>query len=197
MRSYKHKTTSSPPLWCNHNYLLLQGGQIVSSLGDQQQFIALPLLILALTGSAVQAGIAVSLGTIAVLVVSPLAGVLADTWNRKRIMVICDAGRMCLILTIPLAFWFHLLTMLQLSIVVTLAGVLGSIFSVANTAALPNVVTREQLPAALSQSQAASSSVRTFGALLGGALYSRGSVFPFLVMETTAPQISHHCEWSR
>ena len=72
MRSYKHKTTSSPPLWRNHNYLLLQGGQIVSSLGDQQQFIALPLLILALTGSAVQAGIAVSLGMIAVLVVSPL-----------------------------------------------------------------------------------------------------------------------------
>ncbi len=181
MRSYKHKTTSSPPLWRNHNYLLLQGGQIVSSIGDQQQFIALPLLILALTGSAVQAGIAVSLGTIAVLVVNPLAGVLADTWNRKRIMVICDAGRMCLILTIPLAFWFHLLTMLQLYIVVTLAGVLGSIFSVANTAALPNVVTREQLPAALSQSQAAYSSVRTFGALLGGALYSLGSVFPFLV----------------
>jgi hypothetical protein len=27
MLSYKHKTTSSPPLWRNHNYLLLQGGQ--------------------------------------------------------------------------------------------------------------------------------------------------------------------------
>lgn len=180
MLSNTHETNSSPSLWRNHNYLLLQGGQIVSSIGDQQQFIALPLLILALTGSVVQAGIAVSLGTIAVLVVSPLAGVLVDRWNRKRIMIICDAGRMLLILTIPLAFWFHLLTILQIYIVVTFAGVLGTIFSVANTAALPNVVTREQLPAALAQSQVAYSSVRTLGALLGGALYSIGSVFPFL-----------------
>jgi hypothetical protein len=54
-------------------------------------------------------------------------------------------------------------------------------FSVANTAALPNVVTRDQLPAALSQAQAAYSCVRTFGSLLGGTLYSLGEVFPFLV----------------
>ena len=47
-------------LWRNRDYLLLQSGQVVSSLGDQQQFIALPLLILALTGSPLQAGLAVS-----------------------------------------------------------------------------------------------------------------------------------------
>ncbi|MFL5654178.1 MAG: MFS transporter [Ktedonobacteraceae bacterium] len=180
MKSYEHETTS-PPLWRNHNYLLLQGGQIVSSLGNQQQGIALPLLVLALTGSVVQVGIVVSLNTIAVLVVSPLAGALTDKWNRKRTMVICDAGRMLLTLTIPLAFWFHALTMLQIYVVVTLAGVLATIFSVANTAALPNVVTRDQLPVALSQSQAAYSCVRTFGSLLGGILYSLGEVFPFLV----------------
>jgi MFS family permease len=180
MKSHEHETTS-PPLWRNHNYLLLQGGQIVSSLGNQQQGIALPLLVLALTGSVVQVGIVVSLNTIAVLVVSPLAGALTDKWNRKRTMVICDAGRMLLTLTIPLAFWFHALTMLQIYVVVTLAGVLATIFSVANTAALPNVVTQDQLPVALSQSQAAYSCVRTFGSLLGGILYSLGEVFPFLV----------------
>src|SRR5947209_3059569 len=126
MKSHKHKTNSLQPLWHNRNYLLLQGGQIVSSIGDQQQFIVLPLLILALTGSAVLAGIAVSLNTIAVLVVSPLAGVLTDKWNRKGIMLICDAGRMLLLLTIPLAFRFQVLTMLQIYVVVTLAGVLGT-----------------------------------------------------------------------
>jgi MFS family permease len=180
MKSNEHETIS-PSLWRNHNYLLLQGGQIVSSVGDQQQFIALPLLVLALTGSVVQAGIAVSLNTIAVLVVSPLAGALADKWNRKRTMVICDAGRMFIMLTIPLAFWFHALTLLQIYVVVTLAGVLGTMFSVANAAALPNVVTRDQLPVALSQSQAAYTSIRTFGSFLGGTLYSLGKVFPFLV----------------
>ncbi|HEY8291760.1 MAG TPA: MFS transporter [Thermomicrobiales bacterium] len=180
MQPHAHETTA-PPLWRNRNYLLLQGGQIVSYLGNQQQFIALPLLVLALTGSVVQAGIAVSLSTIAVLAVSPIAGALVDRWDRKRTMVVCDAGRMALTLTIPLAFWFHALTMVQLCVVVTVAGVLGTIFSVADTAALPHVVSPAQLPVALSQSQAAYSGVRTVGSLLGGTLYSIGSAFPFLV----------------
>jgi MFS family permease len=173
--------TTAPPLWRNRNYLLLQGGQIVSYLGNQQQFIALPLLALALTGSVVQAGIAVSVSTIAVLAISPIAGALVDRWDRKRTMLICDAGRMILTLTIPLAFWLHALTMVQLCVVVAAAGVLGAIFSVANSAALPNVVTPAQLPAALSQSQAAYSGVRTVGSLIGGTLYSIGSAVPFLV----------------
>ncbi|GCE20975.1 MFS transporter [Dictyobacter kobayashii] len=180
MKSDKLENNSSP-LWRNRNYLLLQGGQIVSYVGNQQQFIALPLLVLALTGSVIQVGIAVSLSTIAVIVFSPLAGALTDRWDRKKTMLICDAGRMCLMLTIPLAFWFHVLSMLQIYVVVAIGGVLGTLFSVANTAALPNVVRREQLPAALSQSQAAYSTIRTLGSLLGGALYSIGSVFPFLV----------------
>jgi MFS family permease len=180
MQSREHEAIA-PPLWRNRNYLLLQGGQIVSYLGNQQQFIALPLLVLALTGSVVQAGIAVSVSTIAVLVVSPIAGALVDRWDRKRTMLICDAGRMVLTLTIPLAFWLHALTIVQLCVVVAIAGVLGTIFSVANSAALPNVVAPAQLPAALSQSQAAYSGVRTVGSLLGGTLYSIGSAVPFLV----------------
>lgn len=168
------------PLWRNTNYLLLQGGQIISYAGNQQQFIALPLLVLAATGSAISAGLAVSLNTIAVLGISPLAGALVDRWNRKSTMLICDAGRALLTLSIPLAFWLHCLNIWQIYIVVTLAGILGTIFSVANTAALPNVVRQEQLPLALSQSQAAYSCVRTGGSLLGGTLYSLGSTFPFL-----------------
>jgi MFS family permease len=161
--------------------LLLQSGQVVSYIGNQQQFIALPLLVLALTGSAVQAGFAVSLNTIAVLIVSPLAGALADLWNRKAIMLACDAGQGIILLTIPLAYWLDRLTMTHLYIAVTLAGALGTLFRVANAAALPNIVPPEQLPEALAQSQAAFSGVRTFGALLGGTLYTIGAAFPFLV----------------
>jgi|SRR5579875_1280444 hypothetical protein len=95
-------------------------------------------------------------------------------------MLICDAGQMFITFTIPLAVWLHVLTMLQIYIVVTIAGIFGTVFSVANTAALPNVVERDQLPTALSQSQAAYSCVRTFGSLLGGTLYSIGAIFPFL-----------------
>lgn len=178
---FNERENNAPPLWRNQNYLLLQSGQIVSFIGNQQQFIALPLLILALTGSVVQAGIAMGLSSIAVLVVSPIAGVLADRWNRKKTMLICDTGRMLITLTIPIALWFHALSMPQIYIIVIIAGILGTIFSVANMALLPNVVTKEQLPVALSQSQAAYSCIRTVGSLLGGTLYSIGNTIPFLV----------------
>ncbi len=180
------KSTSKPgvetqaSLWRNRDYLLLQGGQIVSYIGNQQQFMALPLLVLLLTGSAVQAGIAVGLNAGAIIVVSPIAGALVDRWNRKITMLICDAGRAMATFTIPLAFWLHLLTMPQVYIVVAIAGILGTIFSVANTAALPNVVPQEQLPAALAQSQSAYTIIRVGGSLVSGMLYSIGAVLPFL-----------------
>ncbi len=167
-------------LWRNRNYLLLQGGQLISFIGDQQQFIALPLLVLALTGSAVQTGLAVGLSTVAVLAISPLAGALVDRWDRKYTMLICDAGRLLLTLTIPLAFWFHLLNMPLLYVMVVLTGILGTLVYVAQSAALPNVVARAQLPAALSQTQAAYACVRTGGSLIGGALYSLSAALPFL-----------------
>lgn len=180
MKSHEAES-NSPPLRRNHNYLLLQSGQIVSFIGNQQQFLALPLLVLALTGSTVQAGLAIGLNAVATIVVSPIAGVLVDRWNRKTTMLLCDAGRMLVTLTIPLAFWSHVLTISQIYVAVAIANILGTIFSVANAVALPNVVTQDQLPMALSQSQAAYTSVRLVGSLIGGALYSIGKVIPFLV----------------
>ncbi len=180
MKSHEDQTNPAP-LWRNHNYLLLQGGQIVSYIGNQQQFIALPLLVLALTGSAVQAGFAIGSNAVATIVVSPIAGVLVDRWNRKTTMMLCDTGRMLVTLTIPLAFWSHTLTMPQIYVAMAIASILGTIFSVANAATLPTVVTQGQLPAALSQVQAAYTSVRVAGSLIGGTLYSIGKAIPFLV----------------
>src|SRR5258708_12759467 len=88
-KSHDH-TTTSPSLWRNHNYLLLQGGQIVSYVGNQQQFIALPLLILALTGSVLQGGIVMGLSTIAVIAVSPLAAALVHTRTPKTTLFSSD-----------------------------------------------------------------------------------------------------------
>jgi MFS family permease len=112
--------SNSPPLWRNHNYLLLQSGQIVSFIGNQQQFIAVPLFVLALTGFVVQADLAIGFNAVATIVVSPIAGVLVDRWNRKTTMLLCDAGRMLVTLTLPLAFWLHVITMLQIYMAVAI-----------------------------------------------------------------------------
>src|SRR5260370_21164954 len=102
MKSYKHKTNSSPPLWRNRNYLLLQGGQVVSSIGDQQQFIALPLLILALTGSAVQAGISLSFNNIPVFLCCPISGVCPSQLSWKGVGVILCCALVSLLMTMSI-----------------------------------------------------------------------------------------------
>jgi hypothetical protein len=54
------------PLWRNWDYLLLWSGQAISSIGSQLSQFALPLFVLALTGSPVWAGVAGGLRTIPV-----------------------------------------------------------------------------------------------------------------------------------
>jgi MFS family permease len=150
-------------------------------MGTNVQFLALPLLVLALTGSPGQAGVVLGLHTLAVIALSLVAGVLVDRWNRKSTMIWCDAGRMLLTVSIPVGMWLGHLPMVQIYLVVTMLGALGTCFTVANTTALPNIVQREQLADGLRQSQTAYTVVRLCGSVIGGFLFSLGRSVPFVV----------------
>jgi MFS family permease len=169
-----------PSLWRNRDFLLLVSGQTISYAGDGVQNFAMPFLVLALTGSAAQAGLVLGLNTASLLLVSLLAGALVDRWDRKRTMLLCDTGRMLAVASIPIAVWAGNLTMLQIYIVVVVAGILSTFFTLANSASLPNVVGQEHLPAAIARSQTALSIVRLFGSPLGGLLYTIGQCVPFV-----------------
>ncbi|MFF4015049.1 MFS transporter [Streptomyces sp. NPDC001843] len=170
-----------PGLFRNRDFSLLLSGQLVSAIGDQAHFMALPLIVLALTGSATQAGVVLGLGTLSFLAFGLIAGALVDRWDRKATMIWCELGRAVLIAGVVVALWLNQLTMPQLYATAVLAGILATLFQVANTAALPNVVGPRQLSAALAYSQAASSTVSIFGASLAGALYALGRTVPFAV----------------
>src|SRR5579872_6365522 len=111
------------PLWRNHNYLLLWGGQAVSSVGGEASQLAFPLLILSLTHAPAQAGFAGALRSLAYLLLGLPAGALVDRWDRKRTMILCDAGRALALGSIPLALALALalglgrLTMAQLYLI--------------------------------------------------------------------------------
>src|SRR5258708_15960915 len=77
------------PLWRNWDYLLLWSGQAISSIGSQLSQFALPLFVLALTGSPVWAGVAGGLRTIPYLFLSPPAGASLVPSNSKCIMPVC------------------------------------------------------------------------------------------------------------
>ncbi|MEU4497544.1 MFS transporter [Streptomyces sp. NPDC023998] len=174
-------TLRGPGLFRNRDFSLLLSGQLVSAIGDQAHFIALPLIVLALTGSATQAGFVLGLGTLSFLAFELIAGALVDRWDRKAAMIWCELGRAVLTAGVAVALWLNRLTMRQLYATAVLAGMLTTLYQVANTAALPNVVGPRQLSAALGYSQSAAGAVGIFGASLAGALYAIGRTVPFAV----------------
>ncbi|TXS54871.1 MFS transporter [Streptomyces sp. me109] len=119
------------------------------------------------------------LGTLSFLLFGLIAGALVDRWDRKATMIWCEVGRAVLTAGVAVALWLNRLTLPQLYATALLAGVLTTLFQVANTAALPNVVGPRQLSAALGYSQSAAGAVGIFGAPLAGALYAVGRTVPF------------------
>lgn len=174
-------STSRPvSLWRNRNYMLLWSGQIVSSVGTRVSMLAFPLLVLAITHSPAQAGIIGGLrGLPYALFILP-AGVLIDRWNRKRVMILCDTGRALALGSIPVALLLGHLTIVQLYIVSLVEGTLFTFFNLAETACLPQVVAKQQLPAAAAQTMIVDSTSGLIGPSLGGLLYSVGRAIPFL-----------------
>jgi MFS family permease len=72
------------PLRRNRDFVLLQGGQLLSSAGSQSTAIAYPLLVLALTQSSAKAGLVAFARVVPFALFGLLAGMAADRFDRKR-----------------------------------------------------------------------------------------------------------------
>lgn len=169
------------PLWRNGDYLLLSSGQAISSIGSQLSQFALPLFVLALTRSPVWAGVAGGLRSMPYLFLSLPAGALADRWNRKAIMLVCDSVRAVCLASIPIAAFTGTLTLFQLCLVALLEGTCFVFFNVAAVACLPRVVAKEQLKVAASLQEVTDNTSYTLGPFLGGILFAIARALPFLV----------------
>ena len=169
------------PLWKNRDYLLLWWGQTISVLGTQVSQLAFPLLVLALTGSPAQAGFVAAARTVPWLLFALPAGALVDRWDRKLVMILCSAGSAVALGSIAAAAAVGALTIAQLVAVSFVEGTFALVFGLAQTSALPHVVAKAQLPAAVAQHNAQYSLGALLGPPLGGALYGISQLLPFLV----------------
>src|SRR5215211_2580158 len=81
------------PLRQNRDFMLLQIGQLLSNAGTQLTTIGYPLLVLAQTGSSAKAGIASFARLLPLALFALPAGLAADRWSRKRLMIGADGVR--------------------------------------------------------------------------------------------------------
>jgi predicted MFS family arabinose efflux permease len=173
--------TEPSSLWHNRSYMLLWGGQVVSTLGSISAGIIYPLLILALTDSPEIAGYVSALRALPYLIFSLPVGALIDRWNRKRVMILCDIGRGIAVASLPIAILFDAITVVQIGIVAFVEGTLFVFFNVAEVATLPRVVPKAQLPQATAQNEAAFGAAVVAGPSFGTFLFhALGQAVPFI-----------------
>ena len=104
----------------NRNFRLLWLGQIVSLFGDWFNLIASAALVSQLTESGLAVGGLFVLRMLAPFLISPFAGVAADRYNRKRLLILADLSRAAVVLGFllvrdPGQVWLlYVLTFIQL-----------------------------------------------------------------------------------
>jgi len=161
--------------------MLLWGGQVVSTLGSSASNVIYPLLILAITDSPAAAGIGAALANVPYILFSLPAGALVDRWDRKRVMILCDAGRALTVASIAAALWLDVLNVGQIYAAAFIEGGFFVFFNIAEVAALPRVVPKEQLPQAAAQNEAAFAAAYIVGPSFGTLLYQGlGRAAPFV-----------------
>ena len=168
-------TSDTPPavgyldlLRGNAAYRRLWAGQVVSLLGDWFNLVATATVVQALTGSGAAVGGLFALRMLAPFLVSPLAGVVADRFDRRDVLVTADlvrAGVVACFVVVdePGEVWLlYALTFVQL-------GISGFFFP-AHRALLPELVSRRELGAANALGSATWSTMLALGAAAGGAV---------------------------
>jgi MFS family permease len=160
---------------------VLWSGQVVSTIGTRITGIAFPLLVLALTQSPAKAGIVGFAQTLPYMLLYLPAGALVDRWDRKRIMLYADAARALALGSLAIALALDVLTYTHIVAVAFVEGCGFVFFSLAESAALPQIVAKEQLPAAVAQNQARLQGADLAGQPLGGLLFGLHRLLPFAV----------------
>jgi MFS family permease len=172
------------PLAGNRDFKVLLASQGVSALGDAVSFTALPLLVLALTGSGLMMGIVGAIQTLPDLLFGMVAGALADRSDRRRMMFLADAGRAVLTMLIPISVVLHGPTMAVVLVVAAPMSVLRTFFLSAYTASVPALVGRTQVARANSIFEAIYSTGYIVGPAIAGLLSA--TIGPGLTMAIDA-----------
>lgn len=146
----------------------------VSETGDWLLLIALPVYVLQLTGSTLVTSTVFLLGLLPGLVVGPLAGVLVDRWDRRRMLIAVSLAQAVLLLPL-LAVRGH--RELWVIYAVTAAeAALGHLFQPAKNAQVPTLVPADQLVAANSLTGLTDNLARLVGGPLGGIILQFGGL---------------------
>ena len=182
----------------NRDFAKLWAAQLVSLLGDWFSTIVISALIVTYTQGTGYQGIAVSGFLIArmlpPLLMRPLAGVLADRFDRKRLLIVSDLLRALAVLGLlfttrspdylPLVYVFVIIQFL-----------VSSVFEPARNAIMPSILYRHQLVIGNTLSSVTWSAMLAVGAITGGLVAELFGIDIALLIDSANISCFPRCWW--
>src|SRR5437868_8245402 len=129
----------------HRNFQLFFGGQLISLIGTWMQNVAQAWLVYRLTGSSLLLGSVAFAGQIPVLLTSPLAGIVADRYNRQRVVIGTQAASMILAFVFAALTLSHRITVTQIFVLAILRGVVNAFDVPGRQAFIVEMVGKEDL----------------------------------------------------
>jgi len=151
-------------------FLLIWFGQLISMLGTGLTGFGLGVWVYEQTGSATHLTLMAFFGMLPIMLISPLAGVLVDRWNRKWTLVLSDLGGMFFTLVLVLLLWTGNMQMWALYLVVIITSCFTAFQFPAFNAAISQLVPKQQFGRANGMMQLAQAVGQLISPALAGVL---------------------------
>ncbi len=168
------------------NYRVYTAGNSVSLIGTWMQRFSVGWLAWELSQSPTWLGIVAVADLMPTLVLSPLAGLLADRLDRLRLIWLTQVLAMVQAAFLALLTYAGLITIEILLVLTLVLGAVNAVNQPARLALIPSLVDRANLPAAVAINSLVFNGARFIGPALAGPILARGGVaFAFALNSAT------------
>ncbi|MFA6584733.1 MAG: MFS transporter [Elusimicrobiaceae bacterium] len=168
------------------DFWLFRFGQVISVIGESCGSVALAWWILDATGSAAKMASVIAPTMFVKIFLLPLFGPFGDKFPRKRIIIIADLWRGVLTVAIAAMVFFKFFNLPLVITLYILHAIGGALFGSIASSIVPQLVTREQLPAAMRQEQAIMAGGSAVGGLAGGLLVTIFGIYGAFMLNAAA-----------
>ena len=154
----------------HRNFQLFFSGQMISLVGTWMDNIAEAWLVYRLTGSSLLLGTVAFAGQIPVFLLAPIGGMVADRWNRQRIVIATQASSMVLAGILAVLTLSGRVTVWEVIVLAALMGAVNAFDIPARQAFLVDMVGREDLLNAIALNSSIFNGARVIGPSIAGIL---------------------------
>src|SRR5579863_4749916 len=157
----------------HRNFQLFFSGQLISLIGTWMQSVAQSWLVYRLTGSSLLLGTVGFASQFPVFLASPLGGIVADRYNRHRVVIATQTASMVLALILAALTLTHRVTVLEIFVLAILLGIVNAFDLPGRQSFLVEMVGKEDLMNAIALNSSMFNGARIIGPAIAGILVAR------------------------